>query len=81
MNDETSALDAYCAQLDALLEGGPADIPRDLRERMAEPGDGKIKLPHNGGYEHFERTEEHSGGFDGRPRRVYRWVTRTRIAE
>ncbi|WP_042397189.1 DUF5988 family protein [Streptacidiphilus carbonis] len=76
MKDETSSLDRYSGQLDALLEGGPADIPTDRREQLVEAGLEKIKLPYYGGYEHFERTDEQSGHFV-----VYRWVARTEIAE
>jgi hypothetical protein len=81
MKDETSPLGTYSGPLHALLEGGPADLPTDRREQPVEVGDSKIKLPYYGGYEHFERTGEHSRGSDGQPRLVYRWVTRTEIAE
>lgn len=52
------------------LEGGPADITLPA-QRIRVDGT-KIKLPHLGGYEHFERTSE-SG--------VFRWTMRTAIAE
>lgn len=65
----------------ALLVGGPADISDDQRECRVEGGQYKIKIPHHGGYEHFERTEEYSGAIKGDTRRIYRWVGRTRIAE
>ncbi|MBC3839613.1 hypothetical protein GXW82_03435 [Streptacidiphilus sp. 4-A2] len=81
MKDETSALDTHSGGFGALLQGGPAEIPSDRREQPAHAGEGRIKLPHYGGYEHFERTEERSVGYDGQPRQVYRWVTRTEIAE
>lgn len=40
----------------AILEGGPATIPHASRVRAVSPLDEKVKLPHYGGYEHFERT-------------------------
>jgi hypothetical protein len=67
--------------IDVVLEGGPADIPAAERLRQVSVGDGKVKVPHYGGYEHFERTGERSSGGDGRSREVYRWVTRTKVAE
>jgi hypothetical protein len=81
MNLETTHLEKNSGQLNALLEGGPVDLPAGARERTVEPGASKIKLPFNGGYEHFERTDQQSAGYDGRPRQIYRWVDRTRIAE
>jgi len=81
MNSETSSLDLKPGRPGALLEGGPVDLPADLREQPVDGPDYKIKLPYNGGYEHFERTDEDADGLDGRPRRIYRWVGRTRVAE
>lgn len=81
MDVETPEQAAPSGRHHALLEGGPADIPQDQRERPVEGGQYKIKVPHRGGYEHFERTEEYSGGAEGGDRRIYRWVGRTRIAE
>jgi Family of unknown function (DUF5988) len=60
----------------AILEGGPADLPTELRVLRALPADHKIKVPHRGGYEHFEQTKEHSEGVS-----VFRWTMRTKIAE
>jgi hypothetical protein len=67
--------------LDAVLEGGPADIPATERYRQVSAGEIKVKVPHQGGYEHFERTGEQLNGTDGHLRSIYRWVTRTRVAE
>jgi hypothetical protein len=67
--------------LDAVLEGGPADIPAAERYRRVSGEELKVKIPHHGGYEHFERTGEQLNGTDGHPRSIYRWVTRTRVAE
>ncbi|GII96173.1 DUF5988 family protein [Sinosporangium siamense] len=58
-----------------ILEGGPADLPGTLRVRAREIGDGKIKIPRNGGYEHFERADDSTGPLS------YRWTRRTKIAE
>jgi hypothetical protein len=44
------------------------------------PLDEKIKIPHYGGYEHFERI----GGLDEMSMAqqvIFRWTTRTEIAE
>ena len=80
MNIDTPPVAAPGRPLAALLRGGPVEIPADLRECLVDPDEGTVKLPYCGGYEHFQRTEEHSGE-DGRARLVFRWVGRTRIAE
>ncbi len=56
--------------LTAVLEGCPDDLVKDH----------KIKVIHNGGYEHFERLEQSSEFTPGSPA-TFRWVMRTRIAE
>jgi hypothetical protein len=64
----------------AVLEGGPATIPDTSRIQSVSPLQEKIKVPHYGGYEHFVRTS----GLDenGSSRHiVYRWATRTEMAE
>jgi hypothetical protein len=69
---------AYYAQ--AILEGGPEHIPVASRVQEVSPLDEKIKLPHRGGYEHFERVgwlEEHATA----QRLIYRWTMRTEVAE
>ncbi|MEH1125577.1 DUF5988 family protein [Micromonospora sp. CPCC 206061] len=61
----------------ARLEGGPNDFPDELRaHRGSDTDEYKIKVEHRGGYEHFERTDERDAEAV-----VYRWTTRTRIAE
>lgn len=56
-----------------VLEGGPAGIKPgavlDDRDRL--------KIPHQGGYEHFERLD----GSAAADTAVYRWVARTKVAE
>jgi Family of unknown function (DUF5988) len=64
----------------AVLEGGPASIPRASRVQAVGPHEEKIKLPHHGGYEHFERTGEPGGGAPYQEV-VFRWTMRTEIAE
>lgn len=63
--------------VEAVLEGGPANLPADLRSHRVTPTSDKIKVHHYGGYEHFERESAPS---DVTPV-VFRWTGRTRIAE
>ncbi|MFI7081492.1 DUF5988 family protein [Micromonospora sp. NPDC049903] len=63
-------------EIEVVLEGGPTNFPLQLRRRRILPGLDKIKIHYNGGYEHFERTDPGT-----EKTIVYRWVTRTRIAE
>ncbi|WP_433281474.1 DUF5988 family protein [Micromonospora sp. CA-244673] len=64
--------------IDVVLEGGPRHLPPEWRSQRLAPTDQKVKLAHNGGYEHFE----HDGVVpaDGEPV-VFRWTRRTRVAE
>jgi hypothetical protein len=64
----------------AILHGGPESIPNETRVQLVSPVDEKIKLPHYGGYEHFERITalDASGVCD---EIIFRWTTRTEIAE
>ncbi|MGD0063691.1 MAG: DUF5988 family protein [Streptosporangiaceae bacterium] len=66
--------------IQAILEGGPATIPNASRIQAVNPFDEKVKLPHYGGYEHFERTgrlvEDTS-----RRQIIFRWSMRTEMAE
>jgi hypothetical protein len=64
----------------AILHGGPENIPDDKRVQLVSPHDEKIKLPHYGGYEHFERI----GGLDVSvisEEILFFWTTRTEVAE
>jgi Family of unknown function (DUF5988) len=68
------------ASVRAILEGGPASIPTALRIQAVSPLEEKIKLPHYGGYEHFERTgwlDEDTSPQD----LIFRWTMRTEVAE
>jgi len=65
------------------LEGGPSDFPTSQRTRRVlgrTAGDEKIKVEYYGGHEHFERVDALSGEDDSQVI-VYRWTTRTEIAE
>jgi len=64
----------------AVLEGGPEGLPDASRLQVVSPVDDKIKVMHYGGYEHFERTDllDESGSL---PQIVFRWTTRTEMAE
>jgi hypothetical protein len=64
----------------AILVGGPATIPSESRMQTVGPNDEKVKLPYYGGYEHFQRTGEFGEGDVDCPV-VFRWVTRTKLAE
>lgn len=64
----------------AVLQGGPVDLPQTLRVQRVSRGDEKIKIPHYGGYEHFERVAEPAELTE--PQTViFRWTMRTKIAE
>jgi hypothetical protein len=60
----------------AVLEGGPQTLPEESRSLLIDPNEEKIKIPHYGGYEHFERTGETI-----RDELVFLWKTRTEVAE
>lgn len=64
----------------AVLQGGPADLPETLRVQRVSLSDEKIKVPHYGGYEHFERVGE-LAELTERQTIVFRWTMRTKIAE
>jgi hypothetical protein len=76
----TSEVKSGDALLDVLLEGGPADMPEGLRTRRVADTDYRVKVPHRGGYEHFERDDEPSDSARRTPV-VFHWTMRTRIAE
>ncbi|MFC4053587.1 MULTISPECIES: DUF5988 family protein [Actinomadura] len=65
--------------VEAALVGGPADIPESTRRCRADAGARTIKLAHRGGYEHFELVDAADAAADGPA--VFRWTTRTKIAE
>ncbi|WP_143060655.1 DUF5988 family protein [Amycolatopsis tolypomycina] len=61
------------------LVGGPASIDGAARVREVDAREDKIKLPHQGGYEHFERVAETPAG--ARPVPEFHWTMRTKAAE
>lgn len=65
--------------VDAVLEGGPRTLGPERRAPRVAAGAEKIKVPHCGGYEHFQR--ERGSRRRGKRPVVYRWTGRTRIAE
>ncbi|HEY8533065.1 MAG TPA: DUF5988 family protein [Micromonospora sp.] len=74
----TEPVDAPAVEMtDIVLEGGPPDLPPALRTARVPVAQDKVKIEFRGGYEHFERTSALT------PHRqvIFRWVTRTRIAE
>lgn len=60
----------------AVLEGGPKTLQKESRSLLIDPNEKKIKVPHRGGYEHFERTDETI-----QDELVFLWKTRTEVAE
>lgn len=67
------------SMIEAVLVGGPNDLPATIRTQRL-PRDGqKVKIHHRGGYEHFERDTTSSTPSPDPV--VFRWTTRTRVAE
>jgi Family of unknown function (DUF5988) len=64
----------------AVLEGGPASIPEALRSLTVNPAEDNVKIPFYGGYEHFVRADM-AAADAVRGHVVFRWTTRTEIAE
>jgi hypothetical protein len=78
--EETGRMTSAVGSVRAVLEGGPPSIPTASRVQTVGPHDEKIKVPHYGGYEHFERAgqlDEHVVHQEV----VFRWTMRTEIAE
>lgn len=67
----------------AVLEGGPTDLPAAARTGRVPAGDRKVKVVHRGGYEHFERMDGDPvpGPAPEAGPVVFRWKTRTKMAE
>ncbi|MFJ2264537.1 DUF5988 family protein [Streptomyces sp. NPDC087844] len=63
--------------IDALLQGAPEGMPTSVRAGRSAVADRKLKIPHYGGYEHFELVENPAENSQA----VFRWTMRTRIAE
>jgi hypothetical protein len=63
-----------------VLEGGPAGItPGAVLDGRPLDDRDRLKIPHQGGYEHFERRPGDAA--DTADAAVYRWVARTKVAE
>jgi Family of unknown function (DUF5988) len=78
--EETRGATSAVTSVRAVLEGGPANIPTASRVQTVGPHDEKVKLPHYGGYEHFERTGEPEENVIHQEI-VFRWTMRTEMAE
>jgi Family of unknown function (DUF5988) len=79
MNDMTTGM-VDISSIQAVLQGGPATIPRTSRTQEVSRLVEKIKLPHYGGYEHFERTVSLVEDISCR-QVIFRWTMRTELAE
>ncbi|GAA2042495.1 hypothetical protein GCM10009839_51580 [Catenulispora yoronensis] len=63
----------------AILVGGPSSLPEMHRIQSVSPQKDKIKIVHQGGYEHFERR---TCGSDNGPGEIhFHWTMRTKVAE
>jgi hypothetical protein len=80
MMDSTAKTTSTVKSVRAILYGGPESIPNETRVQLVSPLEEKIKLPHYGGYEHFERIAaiDTSGTLEGI---TFHWTMRTEIAE
>ncbi|MET7671698.1 DUF5988 family protein [Micromonospora luteifusca] len=65
--------------IDAILVGGPSDLPTTQRSQRLPQDGQKVKIHHRGGYEHFEREATSTGPMSAPV--VFRWTIRTRVAE
>jgi Family of unknown function (DUF5988) len=77
---DTAETTSIMKSIRAILHGGPESIPNETRVQLVSPLDEKIKLPHYGGYEHFERIV----AVDARhiPEEIaFLWTMRTEMAE
>lgn len=65
------------AAVDVVLQGGPQGIsPAGVLSGASLAGQDRLKIPHRGGYEHFERLANAVQGTA-----VFQWVARTKLAE
>ncbi len=79
MSDTAVVADGSSGYLvDAVLHGGPADLPQETRAQRVRREEKKVKIPHYGGHEHFERD---GATLDESTAVVFRWIGRTRVAE
>ena len=80
MTTDVAQFNAQIYSVEAVLEGGPETIPTASRIREVSPLDEKVKLPHYGGYEHFERVGSLVEDTSCR-QVIFRWAMRTEMAE
>ncbi len=62
-----------------VLEGGPSGLPSEMLLDHSVFANRKVKVPHCGGYEHFELVDDYWPTPDGMS--VFRWTMRTKVAE
>jgi hypothetical protein len=79
MSDATTGM-VDINSVQAVLQGGPATIPTSSRIQEVSPLVEKIKVPHYGGYEHFERAASLIEDTSCR-QVIFRWTMRTELAE
>jgi hypothetical protein len=78
--EDTAMGIAEISFVQAVLEGGPASIPAQARIQEVTALAEKVKLPHYGGYEHFERSCSLIEDTSCR-QIIFRWTMRTELAE
>jgi Family of unknown function (DUF5988) len=66
--------------IDVILEGGPADMAREMRLPRCRLAGSVLKIQRWGGYEHFECVDEKYYP-DNHISMNFRWTFRTKIAE
>lgn len=67
----------YESTVVVVLEGGPTTLPQTMSVQWTSDLY-KIKIPHLGGHEHFELIEPAAPALE---QPVFRWTTRTKVAE
>ncbi|TDE32609.1 DUF5988 family protein [Actinomadura sp. 6K520] len=77
--DGTDRLTSPGETVEAVLIGGPADIPQVARTVRTPVAETKIKILHHNGYEHFEIVREPR--IDPSRPVAFHWTMRTKIAE
>ncbi|MEU8082785.1 DUF5988 family protein [Micromonospora sp. NPDC049101] len=81
VDGDATALGIAPDLIDAVLEGGPTSFPAHLRSHRVPRTEQKVKIAHYGGYEHFERGPDTGDPLVRGGPVVFRWTTRTRVAE
>jgi hypothetical protein len=73
----TESLTATDYSVEIALNGGPVEIARRMRASVTEILERKVKVPHRGGYEHFEFATDSAGSVPV----TFSWTMRTKVAE